>query len=378
MPVLLRLVTMRILLLSAYDTDSHKAWCQGLMAHMPDHQWCYLTLPGRFFSWRIRGNGLSFAFGEHANTLNQPFDLIVATSMVDLATLKGLVPNLAHTPSIMYFHENQFAYPKSAQQHTSIEPQMVNLYSALSADLVLFNSQFNQDSLLAGITDLFKRLPDHAPLSAIDRIAEKSQVLPVPIHAKPQTKPDTFKQGQALNVIWNHRWEYDKGPETLARVIDLCALNNVNITFTICGMSFRSLPSEFKQLQQCKPDNLLHMGTFKSKHEYLEQLAQHHVVLSTAHHEFQGLAVLEGAAHGCVPLAPNRLAYPEWIPTECLYPNDTHENEAQSIYQTLTHWQTQGLPPVTNVCHYDWDRLIPKYEQLFRQTHQTAHEWRRP
>ena len=131
---------MHILLLNAYDTDSHKSWCQGLMNQLSQYKWQCLTLPGRYFSWRIRGNALSFAYGEQANLLKQKYDLIIATSMVDLATLKGLVPHLAQIPSVLYFHENQFAYPKSQAQHASIEPQMVNLYAALSADKVIFNS----------------------------------------------------------------------------------------------------------------------------------------------------------------------------------------------------------------------------------------------
>lgn len=334
------------------------------MANLPHHQWHYLTLPGRFFSWRIRGNALSFAYGDDAQALQQPFDLVIATSMVDLATLKGLSPNLASTPSILYFHENQFAYPKSAQQHTSIEPQMVNLYSALSADYVLFNSQFNQHSLLAGITDLFKRLPDHAPLNAIASIQAKSQVLPVPIQAKHAHRESVFKGGETLKVIWNHRWEYDKGPETLAHLIKLAHLQQLNIEFTICGMSFRNIPTEFNQLIQHTPENLKHMATFTSKAEYLTQLGEHHVVLSTAHHEFQGIAVLEGAAYGCIPLAPNRLAYPEWIPATCLYENASAEVEAQHILQRLKIWQQQGLPPCVDVCHYDWQVLAQEYERI--------------
>ncbi|MFT5594444.1 MAG: glycosyltransferase involved in cell wall biosynthesis [Oceanicoccus sp.] len=358
---------MRILLLSAYDTDSHKSWCQGLISHLPQHQWCYLTLPGRFFSWRIRGNPLSFVYGEQAAKLQQPFDLIIATSMVDLATLKGLVPNLANTPSMMYFHENQFAYPKSAQQHASIEPQMVNLYSALSADCVVFNSHYNQHSFLSGISDLFKRLPDHAPMNAIDSIKVKSNVLPVPIYTRQQTPTQHFNAGDILKVIWNHRWEYDKGPETLVNVIKLAHQQQLNIEFTICGMSFRSVPKGFEELQTTAMTNVKHMGTFESKKEYLAQLAQHHVVLSTAHHEFQGLAVLEGAAYGCVPLAPNRLAYPEWIPDSSLYDGDDMSNEAHSILQRLIDWQQQGLPPLVDVCHYDWQALSPEYEAMLTQ-----------
>lgn len=362
---------MRILLLSAYDTDSHRAWCQGLMAHLPEYEWHYLKLPGRYFSWRIRGNALSFAYGEDAHILNQPFDLIVATSMVDLATLKGLCQNLAHTPSLLYFHENQFAYPKSAQQHASIEPQMVNLFSALSADRILFNSEFNQKSFVQGVTDLFNRLPDHAPKNAITRIAQKSSVMSVPIQIPANDtsneSPVEFKAGDPLNVIWNHRWEYDKGPDTLYTCIELCAHKQLNVRFTICGMSFRNTPKAFAKLASTSFDNVSHMGTFKDRSEYLNQLAKHHVVLSTAIHEFQGLALLEGAAHGCVPLAPDRLAYPEWIGKDYLYQSDP-VNEAHAICEKLEVWQEKGLPPKIDVCHYDWQHLKLSYKKVFNQT----------
>ena len=98
---------MRILLLSAYDAQSHKYWRQGLVAQFPEHDWTQLVLPGRYFSWRIRGNSMQWALGERA-TLDQPYDLVIATSMVDLASLKGFVPNLATIPSMLYFNENQF------------------------------------------------------------------------------------------------------------------------------------------------------------------------------------------------------------------------------------------------------------------------------
>lgn len=152
---------MKILLLSAYDTDSHRSWCQGLMQHLPEFQWHYASLPGRYFSWRIRGNPLSWITGEDKHLFAQSYDLVIATSMVDVATLRGLTPNLAATRWLVYFHENQFAYPKSQKQHTSIEPQMVNLYSALAADQVVFNSHYNRSTFLEGITELMAKIHHH-------------------------------------------------------------------------------------------------------------------------------------------------------------------------------------------------------------------------
>ncbi|MDO9476987.1 MAG: DUF3524 domain-containing protein, partial [Pseudohongiella sp.] len=129
----------RILLLSAYDAGSHQQWRQILCDMFPHYHWTCLSLPARHFSWRVRGNSLSWAF-NHRRELTDNYDLVIATSLTDLASLRGFVPELARIPTLVYFHENQFAYPATAQQHASIEPAMVNLYSALCADHVAFNS----------------------------------------------------------------------------------------------------------------------------------------------------------------------------------------------------------------------------------------------
>ncbi len=356
---------MKILLLSAYDTDSHQSWCKGLMAHLPNLQWHYLSLPGRFFSWRIRGNPLSWALGQDAQVLQQDFDLILATSMVDLATLRGLIPNLAATPAIVYFHENQFAYPKSDQQHASIEPQMVNLYSALSAQRVLFNSRYNRDSFLLGVDTLLKRLPDQVPPGVVASIEDKSSVLPVPIeeHFAP-TANQVVRE--TLTVIWNHRWEYDKGPELLKAVVDLVESQDLAIKFIIAGLSFRNIPPALQQLQNQNLSCIAHIGTYPQKCDYLQALDNSQVVLSTAHHEFQGLAMLEAAARGCIPLAPNRLAYPEWVPKTCLYKGGSVENQAAGIVAKLSHWQQYGMPLPVDVSGYFWPMLIGQYLKEFK------------
>ena len=101
---------MKILLLSAYDAASHRYWRKGLVTAFPDWSWTTLCLPPRHFSWRVRGNPLSWL--EQSETqLAMAHDLVIATSMVDLATLRGLSAAIATVPALLYFHENQFCYP---------------------------------------------------------------------------------------------------------------------------------------------------------------------------------------------------------------------------------------------------------------------------
>ena len=171
---------MRILLLSAYDAASHRRWREGLVAAFPDHEWQVLALPARHFSWRIRGNSLIWANSDRP-VLERGYDLIVSTSMVDLATLKGLVPSLANVPAVVYFHENQFAYPTRERQFDSVEPKMVTLYAALAADRIAFNSDYNRSTFMGGVETLLASLPDAVPAGIVESLAAKSVVLPVPL-----------------------------------------------------------------------------------------------------------------------------------------------------------------------------------------------------
>ena len=106
---------MKVLLLSAYAAHSHVHWQRCLLNMFPDWEWRVLSLPPRHFSWRVRGNALYWSL-EERESLERDYDLLIATSMVDLATLRGLVPALTALPSLLYFHENQFDYPQQEQQ----------------------------------------------------------------------------------------------------------------------------------------------------------------------------------------------------------------------------------------------------------------------
>ena len=212
----------RVLLLSGYDAASHRRWREHLVALLPEFHWHTLALPPRFFRWRIRGNPLSWL---KEPLLQEPWDLVVATSMVDLATLRGLHPRLARTPCLLYMHENQFAFPISSGQNASADPQMVNLYSALCADCVVFNSGWNRDSFLAGARAFLQRLPDEVPEGLIDTLRDRSRVIPVPIEDRLFYERPPLSGRACPHLLWNHRWEYDKGPDRLLNLLQ------VSVTF---------------------------------------------------------------------------------------------------------------------------------------------------
>lgn len=337
----------RILVLSAYDAGSHRRWREQLAAALPEYEWQALTLPPRYFRWRIRGNPLSW-LGEPR--LQEPWDLIIATSMVDLSTLKGLNPQLAGTPVLLYMHENQFAYPDSGQQHASADPAMVNLYGALAADRVLFNSAWNRDSFLDGVSQFLGRMPDRLPQDAMASVRGKCAVLPVPIEDRLYITRKAPLDWTTPHLLWNHRWEYDKGPERLWALLTELKRRQVPFRLSVVGEQFRRQPPAFEQIRQAFSDQLVCWGFQDHRSDYDRLLASADVVVSTATHDFQGLAMLEAMASGCLALAPRRLAYPEYVPASQCYPSHDDDPTTEAVgaadcLQAMLHRQPDAVTP---------------------------------
>ncbi|NHO67064.1 DUF3524 domain-containing protein [Aestuariicella hydrocarbonica] len=372
---------MNVLLLSAYDADSHNRWHQGLRAQFPQYQWTLLTLPPRYFSWRVRGNSLFWGLEQRA-LLERPYDLLVTTSMTDLSALRGLVPGLASVPTLVYFHENQFAYPSSASAHQSVEPQMLNVYTALCADAIVFNTDFNRQSFLAGTQELLKRLPDYVPKGVVEQLAARSSVLPVPLEDACFELPEVGLQDQQalwpaagnagsirrpLRLLWAARWEYDKGPQLLLAILKELERRGVAFQLCLLGQGFRQSPAEFDEIQQSFSGQLVQFGHEPDVKRYRQWLASADVVLSTALHEFQGLAVLEAMAAGCIPVLPNRLSYPEIVSDRFLYDvsaDNVVDQACRAVERIVALTEEPGADLKQDVRGWGWQEQKERYRQL--------------
>lgn len=353
----------RFLLLSPYDAQSHRDWHQHLIKGLPDYDWTLLTLAPRYFQWRIRGNALSYL---DEPLMHADYDLLLVTSMADLASIKALFPNLAKLPSCLYCHENQFEFPTAQGQSARLEPMMVNLYAAACADAVVFNSDFNQRSFLAGATELLARMPDCQPRQLVDNIAAKSQVLGVGINQALLSVE--AGANETLRIVWAARWEFDKGPQQLFEIFEALEQSPINYEFAILGQGFRQAPAIFAQIKQQFGHRISHYGFVEDKAEYYQILAQADIVLSTAIHEFQGLAVLESIAHGAFPILPNALCYPDMYPAAGLWQNVDHCVEMIVAYaQHPEDYQQAKQDCVERASAYCWPRLLPQYHKLFEQ-----------
>ena len=199
--------------LEPYYSGSHKYFADGFVAAFPN-QIRLFTLQGRHWKWRMHGSAVTFA--EMIEKNGEQFDTIISTSLTDTALLKSLLlPKMAQTRFITYFHENQLAYPWSEKDRepsrTDMHYAFINFTSALVSDLVLFNSEFNRESFFSALEGFLRSFPDNRLTGKIDAVYKKSEVLYPGVNMIPKSSDKEFN---SLKILWNHRWEYDKDPET--------------------------------------------------------------------------------------------------------------------------------------------------------------------
>src|SRR5690606_32713896 len=99
-----------------------------------------------------------------------------------------------------------------------------------------------------------------------------------------------------LQVIWNHRWEYDKNPALLLSALELllhqhegCLPFDLHVT----GQQFRKQPEEFERIKALltHANALGQWGFVQTLADYRALLQRCDLVLSTANHDFQGLSI---------------------------------------------------------------------------------------
>lgn len=366
-------MSVRALLISAYDAGSHARWRRQLVAHLPELSWEVLTLPPRHFSWRARGNSYSLAF-ERGEALARGYDVAVVTSMCDLSALRGFVPSLATTPTLVYSHENQLAYPVSgkADARNDVHLKLLNLYTLLCADRALFNSAFNRDTCLSGLRALLQRLPDHAPLAPLDALATRSVVTPVPLEDDLFITPRAPDEAAVPHLVWNQRWEYDRAPEVVIEALERLSARGVAFRLHLLGQRFRKIPEALARAEHTLSAHLDTYGFVEDRAAYLKTLRRSHIVISASRHEFQGLAVQEAIASGCHPVAPDRMAYPEYIAAADRYRSTPDAPDAEvaaltdHLHALITSGRWHAAPDRATIEPLRWSRMADTYRAHLR------------
>jgi glycosyltransferase involved in cell wall biosynthesis len=331
----------RVLYVEPFHGGSHRRFGELLMRGVPA-EWHPLTLPGHHWKWRMRGAAVHFAL-ESADLLARDFDLVLASSFTDLAALSALAPRIAACPRVLYFHENQLSYPDREARARDHHFGLTQIVSGLVADRCVFNSAFNRDAFLAEGEALLARMPRPRPRGWMARIADEAEILPVPVALEagappaPDPPPGAGRAEGPL-LVWPHRWEHDKGPERLFAVLTALADRGVPFRVALLGERAARWPSLFERGREALGDRVVAFGP-ASRAAYLATLKRAQIALSTAEHEFFGVAMVEASHAGAFALVPDRLAYPEIFPAEHRYGSD---DELEARLGTLCRDWTGG------------------------------------
>jgi len=360
---------MRLLVLEPFDSGSHRAFLDGWLQRTR-HQPTRLSLPGRFWKWRMRHAAVTFAdWIAQRQEAGEQWDVLWCSSMLNLAELRGLLPNVTRLPTILYFHENQLAYPYRRDETRDRHFTLINLTSALAAEAVWFNSAHNRDSFLDHVPRFLKDMPTRHLRDVPQRIRPKTAIHPPgidPIEPKPP-------QPGPLRILWAGRWEHDKNPKTFFYALDRLARRAVPFRLSVVGEQFRRRPEVFDWAGDRFAGFIDHWGYQADATDYAEVLRQSDVIVSTTRHEFFGLAVMEAASAGCLPILPRRLVYPELFDE----PGFFYDGSVQDLTNRLmelarakdegTFWSADRERAMQLARQYAWDHIAPRLDTAVEQ-----------
>ncbi|MEN8240050.1 MAG: DUF3524 domain-containing protein, partial [Actinomycetota bacterium] len=356
---------MRIALVEPYYGGSHRAWADGYAASSR-HDVSLITHDARFWKWRMHGGFFTLAeqLADDIALSGVP-DVILASTMMNVSAFAGAVrKTAAGVPIAAYVHESQFTYPLSPADRVDFTYKMMNWASVATADLVIFNSAYHRDVFRVEAKTFLNSFPEHKHVGRVDRVIDASIVLPVGVDLSP------FRGIQASGprsplVVWNQRWEHDKGPDELKAILGALIDADVDFSVAMCGEVFVSVPPEFAEITGMLGERLVHAGWLE-RDAYVDLLGRSAVVLSTAHQEFFGIGVVEAIAAGAHPVLPDRLVYPERVaqleadPASILY--STTDDAVALIPSALVNPPDPGIMEATH--QYDWNVVAPQYDAV--------------
>jgi glycosyltransferase involved in cell wall biosynthesis len=378
---------MNVWALEPYFGGSHKYFLEGLAGHSK-HDFTLFTLPGRHWKWRMQGGALSLArrAADGLATAGSCPSVLFVSDMLDLPVfLAAGDPALARVPAILYLHENQLTYPLPPGVERDLGYGFKNLTAAVIAKAVLFNSAHHRREFLKAADDLLRAMPDEIPDWILQEMEAKARVLPVGCDLRRFDRHRSRALSDAAAgrwgdpaagplLVWNQRWEYDKAPADLFAALRALKASGVRFRLAMAGSNQGVPTADFLRARAELADRIVQWGRVTKGSDYASLLWASDVVVSTAVHEFFGVAMVEAMYCGCRPVLPRRLSYPELVPAEAHEDVLYGEGElATALTRALAEpgawsddWQR------TWVARFDWGSLGVRYDEEIRHCWENA------
>ncbi|MEO1063300.1 MAG: DUF3524 domain-containing protein [Actinomycetota bacterium] len=355
-----------VVLVEPWLGGSHEAWARGYAA-ASRHRVRVVGHQGGPWRWRLQASSVTLAAELAATCRWEPMDLLLVSSMTDLAQLLGIARRtVGDTPVVHFRHESQLLYPEAIGARISKGIRLQEWASLVAADRVVFNSEYHRTALLEALPRLLDDAPDHRHHGRLPALAAASSVLPVGVDLSELRARPAIDRA-VPTVLFNHRWHHDKQPEAALDALLAVADRGVAFELVMCGAD--DLPDDRPVRHRLARlgDRVRHAGEL-DRAAYVEVLHDADVVLSTATQECFGVAVVEAIAAGCVPVLPDRLSYPELIPTryhgDVLYGPETLVDRLAVVLNDVgaARRRVDGLAEDTH--RFDWSTVAPTYDRF--------------
>ncbi len=355
---------MRFLFLEPFYGGSHREFADGLIAHS-SHRIDLVTLPARFWKWRMRGAALHFI--ENIPALDR-YDGLILSDLMSLSDFKALAGD-ACPPAFVYFHENQLTYPLAPGESQDYQFGFTDITTALNAQRIAFNSHTHANAFLEAVPAFMKMMPEYRPDWVTANIRAKTRVLYPGCSFASQTERLPPPDLDPPLIIWNHRWEFDKNPHDFFDALDAALARGLEFRLALLGENFQMVPKPFISARKRYGERIVQYGYVASRRAYFRWLEQGAIVISTADQENFGLSVVEAIRHGCYPLLPNRLSYPELIPdkfhSQVLYTDQT--DLVTKLTGLLNDYPSCDLARqilANEMTRFAWQNQIQHYDRL--------------
>ncbi len=308
----------------------------------------------------------------------QHFDLVFCSDMLNLATFRGLAPvHVASLPAVVYFHENQLTYPDAYRTERDFHYAFDNFQTMVAAQAVWFNSAYHRDEFATQCRAFLRKFPDYSLEAQLDEALARTTIAsPGLPDITAVSRPRNLQQP---HIVWAARWEHDKNPADFFAALRQLKRGGESFRLSVVGESFRDVPPLFAEAQAEFATEIDRWGFLPSHADYLALLKSADLFVSTAVHEFFGISAAEAILAGCLPVLPQRLAYPELADDRSHLLYDGTVESLTKHLQRLIHdqdFQAAAIEDHANaqakLAQLRWPVLAQKYDELLAAAVQGA------
>ena len=169
-------------------------------------------------------------------------------------------------------------------------------------------------------------------------------------------------------IIWNHRWEYDKNPETFFQLLFDLEANGYHYEVAILGERYNKYPKVFDEAKQRLGEKVVRFGYVETKEAYKKWLLKADIIPVTSNQDFFGESLVKAMYYNCYPLVPNRLVFPEHFPenTSVDFVYTSYSDLLKKMEHLIENIEITRTTKVSSLVEkYSWSNIAEHYDNTF-------------